>query len=203
MRTKTYTMTGVNVSATGIAAAQAPTSGTALTLQAAAASLSPNRFISITSTANLSAISFTIVGTDRWGNAMTEVVTGPNNATVQSLGAYASVTSITPNGTSVSNVSAGWPVGAVSPWIVCGQAMGLDNVPVALCSVLNSVGVTTGNLQATYCMFPRFSEPDISIDDSQAITPGSPFEAGGSGVRFVMTSGASTTCTFKVRRAGR
>lgn len=206
MRTKTYTLTGINVSTTGIAAAQAPTSGTPLTLQAAAAALSPNRFITLTDAVDLSAISFTIVGTDRWGNAMTEVVVGPNNATVSSKGAYASVTSITPNGTSASTVSAGWPVGAVTPWVLCGQSMGVNAPPTALVSLLATLGAPTGNAEATYTMFATLSEPSIDIDDRQAMLPGpsasSPMEARGRGVRFVMTSGTGTSAVFKVTRGG-
>jgi hypothetical protein len=50
--------------------------------------------IGITSTGNLSAINFTITGTDGYGRTVSEVLAGPNNATVKSVLNYLTVPSI-------------------------------------------------------------------------------------------------------------
>jgi len=205
-RTKTYTLTGLNVSATGIAAAQLPTAATPLTLQAAAAALSPARFITLTSAANISAINFTIVGLDRWGNLTTETIAGPNANTVQYKTAFSVVTSITPSASDgANNVSAGWPVGAVTPWVLCGRGFGNDAVPEALVSVLSAVGTVDANIEITYDEFPRLAEKDITVDQSvlaAAFTPGTPQAAKGQGVRVVLTTGAGNTAIIKFTRPG-
>lgn len=65
------------------------------------------RAVSLTSTANLSAISFTITGFDFYGRLQTQTRIGPNNNTVNTLKAFMSVLSVVPNTTSVSTVSVG------------------------------------------------------------------------------------------------
>lgn len=199
MRTKTYSLVGIAADTNDIAALQAPTSGTALSLGTTDLSATP-RFVTLTSAANLSAISFTIVGTNRWGDSLTEVLVGPNANTVQSLGVYKTIVSITPNGTSASTVSAGWPAGATSPWVVIGQNMGFDTPPIAFVSALTVAGTPAGNFEVTYSMFSSLTEPEITIDDRIDAVANTPSEAGGSGVRLVLTSVG--TLNFNVRRNG-
>lgn len=176
--------------------------GAGLTLTAGASSLSPIRFATLTSSSDLSGISFTIVGTDRWGNAVTEIVVGPNNATVSSKTAFASVTSITPSASSGSNVEAGWPIGGVTPWVLCGRSLGIDQVPEVTVSVLATLGSADGTLDATLDMFPRLAEQDIDVDYTTAVTPGTPLRTQAQGVRFQLTTGANTTAKVKFTRGG-
>jgi hypothetical protein len=176
--------------------------GAGLTLTAAAASLSPVRLVTLKSTSDLSGITFTIVGTDRWGNAVSEVVTGPNNETVTSKTAFATVTAITPSTSSASNVEAGWPIGGVTPWVLCGRSLGVDQVPEVTVSVLATAGSADGTLDVTLDMFPRLEEKDIDIDYTLAVTPGTPIRTQASGVRFQLTSGANTTAKVKFLRSG-
>lgn len=58
------------------------------------------RTITLTSTDNLSGVNFTITGTDQFGNAIGEVLAGPNNNTVTSnvLNPYHTITNISSNG---------------------------------------------------------------------------------------------------------
>lgn len=65
------------------------------------------RAVSLTSTANLSAINVTITGYDEYGSYMTQTRTGPNNNTVNTLKAFKSVRSVTPGTTSASTMSVG------------------------------------------------------------------------------------------------
>src|ERR1035437_4866431 len=96
----------------GIVAAQHTVTVTALTLTTSpfvyVAPL-PASQVWLYSAGNMSANGFTIVGFDTNGSAQTEVVAGPNAGSVQSLGYYSSITSITPALTdAVNNVSVGW-----------------------------------------------------------------------------------------------
>lgn len=56
------------------------------------------RTITLTSTDDLSAINFTIHGTDQFGNTISEVVAGPNNTTVTSVKQYNTITAIASSG---------------------------------------------------------------------------------------------------------
>ena len=59
--------------------------------------------LSLTSAAIISAISLTVVGTNPDGDALSEAITGPNIATVESTGYFATVTSITASATLGAN----------------------------------------------------------------------------------------------------
>lgn len=201
-RTKTYTLVGLDLSAAGIAAAQASTANVAFTLLAAAAALDPPRRVSITSAADVSAVVFSIVGKDRWGNAQTETVTGVNTNTVTTKSAFSSVTSITPSATDTDTASAGWPIGGQTPWVLCGRGLGIDQVPEALISVLTLTGSPTANAEATYTEFPTKIEAEIAIDTTIAVTPGTPVTVQAGGARVVLTSGAATSVTVKFLRSG-
>lgn len=65
------------------------------------------RCVSLTSTSNLSAINFLIRGYDEYGQPMSQLKTGPNNNTVDTLKAFKSVLSVTPTGTNAGTVSVG------------------------------------------------------------------------------------------------
>src|SRR5690606_19985980 len=84
----------------GIAQAQAPTQDVSLVLEAVASQLVPPRPLALTSTGDLSAVTFTIEGVDFTGSPISEQLAGPNNETVQTSNVYSSVTSITPDATS-------------------------------------------------------------------------------------------------------
>lgn len=202
-RTKTYTLVGLAADANDISAAAAITAGTPITLLAAAAALDPPRFLSLVGSATLSG-SFAVVGLDRWGNRITETISGVTTTPVRSKGIYSSVTSITPSDTDADTLAVGWPAGGVAtPWIVCGRGMGTDQVPEALLSVLAVSGSPDGNVEITYDMFPRLTDPEITVDQSvlaASFTPGTPQACKGQGVRFVMTT--EGTCTVKVTRPG-
>lgn len=74
--------------------------------------------VNITSSANLSGITFTLTGTDADGVALVEAVTGPNNTTVESTGYFKTVTSIAISSTLGANtVDLGWVDEFVTPTI--------------------------------------------------------------------------------------
>jgi hypothetical protein len=74
--------------------------------------------VNITSAANLSAITFTITGTDADGVALVEAVTGPAATTVESTGYFKTVTSVAISATLGANtVDLGWVDEFVTPTI--------------------------------------------------------------------------------------
>lgn len=69
--------------------------------------LSPPEVISITSDGDDSGITFTVTGKDQYGNAITEVIDGPNVETLEGLYAFSEVTKITASGATTGNITAG------------------------------------------------------------------------------------------------
>lgn len=91
-------------------------SGASLTLLASGAGDDLAHQLNFTSSADISDHTFTVVGTDENGVAQTEVVTGPNNTTVESTSYFLTVTSITPDATLGSDeVDIGWVDEFVTP----------------------------------------------------------------------------------------
>ena len=83
----------------GVVTAETPVDGTDLTIGGAYASGGVATFpypteVTLTSTDNLSTVTFTVIGTTAGGVYQSEDVTGPNNDTVQTSNVFATVTAI-------------------------------------------------------------------------------------------------------------
>jgi hypothetical protein len=131
----------IALDADGIVTTEAPQAATPLTLQAAAAALSPARRLTITSAANLSGVNFEIVGTDRNGDPQTVAAfAGPNNTTVTTAELWSSITSITPDATDAGTLTAGWPA-TYRPMTLTGAAASLNPARLA---TLTSTGNFSG-----------------------------------------------------------
>jgi hypothetical protein len=74
------------------------------------------RTITLTSSDNLSAVNFTIHGTDQFGNAISEVLVGPNNDTVTSVNQYNTIVAIASSG-NYTNFSIGSGSTGTFQWI--------------------------------------------------------------------------------------
>lgn len=69
----------------------------------------PRNITLTTATSNHSGVTFTVTGTDLYGNALVEQITGPNNNTVAGKKAFKTVTEVAASGAIASNgVSAGF-----------------------------------------------------------------------------------------------
>lgn len=79
--------------------------------------------LSIESAGNLSAVTFTITGTDVDGHAQTEAVTGPNATTVESTSYFKTVTQVAVDGAVGTNVEIGPVDEAVGPTVVVDYRM--------------------------------------------------------------------------------
>lgn len=117
MRAKRFSYTLAALSATGFASALTGagpfTTFTALTDGTA-------HQTTLASTANLSAITMTVVGTDAQGNAQTEAIAGPNNNTVNLTKYFKSITSVTAASTLGANtMNVGYTALCQTPIIPC------------------------------------------------------------------------------------
>lgn len=101
------------------------------------------RTVSLTSTSNLSAVSFTISGTIN-GLAITDVISGPNNNTIESDLIFDSILSITTNN-AAAGISAGTGTTGRTQWFHhFHNTISPDfSVQVSLTSTLNYSFVTT------------------------------------------------------------
>ncbi len=96
----------------GIFLDQNPAAGVALTLNGAfvtggVATLDVQRVVELESAADMSGITFAIVGTDEQNRSITETIVGPNAGTSATLLDFLTVTSITPSGTIAMDVEGG------------------------------------------------------------------------------------------------
>jgi len=66
------------------------------------------RNVTVASTGNISAVTFTITGYDLYGQRMTQAITGPNNGTVTTTKAFKSVISVATSGAVGTNTSVGY-----------------------------------------------------------------------------------------------
>ena len=103
MRPVIFSRTLANAVVGAICASQTPGGAGNLLINGTLASggvatMAAQQIIGITSAANLSGITFTITGTDDAGRTISEVLTGPNIATVQSVFNYRTVTRIAVSG---------------------------------------------------------------------------------------------------------
>lgn len=103
------TLTVSAASTTAVAAAQTLVGAGNMTLASSTVTL-PNggQRPQLTSTGNISAVTFTWYGTDRLGNAMSMSMAGPNNNTVILPATMATVTRVAADGAVGTNTSAGY-----------------------------------------------------------------------------------------------
>ena len=101
---------GTAASATTIAAAQTLGGAGNMTLAGTAATFAGDNMaqkITLVSAGNISAVTFTITGTDSEGNTQEEELTGPNNNTVTSTKYFQTVTQIAASAAVGTNTSSG------------------------------------------------------------------------------------------------
>lgn len=206
MRVKQYTLTGVGAAdAVAFAALQAPTAGVALTLTAAAtgaALAATPRELTFTAAGDVSSVTFTIVGTDRWGAPATDTIVGPSGATVTSKSVWKAVTSITPNATSANTVSVGYPQRVVTPWVGLSTNRSTDLAPKALISMETLSGAPTASPELTIERFTQYpADSARSIGSAATLNNTTVAEVQGTAVRAVLTSAAGSA-KFTFARPG-
>ena len=168
-----YTIALTASQATGIALSQSLASAGSLTINGALASsgvatlTSANctaRRVGIASSGNDSGLTWTITGTDWFGNSVSETLAGGNATTVQSVRDYATVTKITSSAATASTVTAGTTTVASTPWYTLDVYREVFNVG---CGVVIS-GTANVNLEYT------FDDPNGSMVGSILPTSSNP-----------------------------
>ena len=124
-----------------ISEAQSVTGNTALLINGAMSSSASVTHtvaekVTITSAGNDSGITFTVVGTDAAGAALTETVTGANDGVATSSGSFLTIASITASASTAGDVTAGSP--AITFTIV-----GTDNAGAALTEIVTGANAGT------------------------------------------------------------
>jgi hypothetical protein len=190
-----------------IAASQTHGGAGALTINGSLASggvatLTQQQEIGITSTANYSAVNFTITGTDSYGRTISEVLAGPNNNTVDSVFNYKTVTSIVTSGAVATALTVDTIGVGASPEIPLDQYLTPFNVTLTaeIAGTANATAQFTtddvfGGASGPYTWFPVTSMSGITVTTAGTII--SPVTA----VRLLTNSGAGTV-VFSVLQAG-
>jgi hypothetical protein len=114
--------------------------------------------VTLASTANLSTINMTIVGTNAEGNPLTEVIAGPNNNTVTTLNYFKTITSVTNASTLGANtMNVGWTAIGVTPMFP------LSVYPHGGATLQVALNGTTCNYTPQYTMMPVLSTNDDGV----------------------------------------
>ena len=139
----------------GIITSVKPGGAGAITLSGAlvtssVAYMTSGRKILVYSSGDDSGVTFTIVGTDEDGSAVTEVITGPNTTTVYSTYEYKTVTSVTISGANLTNLNVAG----------CGDFIGieLDDGTIQWTNIGAAVSTTTITLITTLT-------DDVAVDN--------------------------------------
>ena len=111
VKSKTF-LNNLSAATASVAALQTTSGADNLTLAAAAGTGAFHQtdqacLLTLTSAANISAVTFTVTGTDIAGNALTEDITGPNANTVTGTKFFNTVTQIAVDGAVGTNTSVG------------------------------------------------------------------------------------------------
>lgn len=148
---KTLTVSAANT--TAVAAAQTLGDAGNMTLVSSPVTL-PNggQRPSLTSTGNISGVTFTFTGTDRIGNAISKSMAGPNNNTVVLPATFATITQVAADGAVGTNTSAGYAAQA-----------DLSPLPLDLSSDPANVSVAVQNLSgsATPAYTVRYTQSNV------------------------------------------
>jgi hypothetical protein len=133
--------------ADGIAQAQNPASTFTLNgalVSGGVARLGASRRVLITTTADETGVTFTVTGTNRAGDVLSEDVTGVNNTSTYTALDFFTVTSVTNSTTLTGNVTIGTNGIGGSPWVML-DPWALPNVSIQL----NVTGTVNYTLQQT------------------------------------------------------
>lgn len=153
-------------------------------------------YVSLASSADLRAITFTFTGTDAEGRTQTESAVGPNNTTTYLTKYFATITKVTSSATLGANtLDVGWTAAAHTPCIPVDRLSG-DGA---------SVGVDVGATTVSYTI--QNTNDDIFNDqtpswydliDARATNWYGTAEPGSTGVRVAIASHTSGVVIFTV-----
>tara|TARA_R110000764_G_scaffold12397_2_gene36386 strand:- start:8561 stop:9190 length:630 start_codon:yes stop_codon:yes gene_type:complete len=131
--------------------------------------LTQPQHVTITCTSDESGATFTVVGTDRYGNALTEAITGPNATVVVGTKNFATVTSITSTA-DATGVTAGVNGTCESQWYVLNYRGNDFNVGIGL--DITTAGAGTAGVEHTFnnVLTQGFLEDDATVHAHDTVT---------------------------------
>lgn len=201
MRPVNFSLTYPAAVANAIATAQQPLAAGFLTLTASPYTLSAPAYVTITSVADETAVTFTIVGADPNGNAQTEVVAGGNATTVTSTNAFSKVVSVYASAATTGNITVGNAQAGYSKAIPVDTYQGAFNIGVSveisgtvLCSIQHTLD-DIQNSSITPVWFNHWELVDLTVSGYNSYN--FPISA----IRLITLSGGGTT-TVNVIQSG-
>lgn len=178
MRPVVITRTLATADADGIAQAQTLVGAGSLTLNGAlvsggVAQLDVQRVVGIASTGNLSAITFTVYGTDEAGNTISESLAGPNNNTVSTALNFYTVNQVAASAAVGTNVTVGTTAVGASQNVPLDVYLDPFNTSLFL-DITGTVNVTvqyTGddNILTSAGPFVWYDHSDLTGETSDAV----------------------------------
>lgn len=218
MRPIAFSLTLATADSDGIAQSQAPAGGGVqnLTLDGALVSsgvalLDVARRVQIASSGNDSPNTFIIYGTDRFGNSISESLTGPNAGSVTSLYDYLTVNAITISDDSVGNITAGTNGQASTDWIPLDRN-NLDFlasvfVELSVGATLNwTVQYTPADIRSSFANrnvpSSRIYPANVSNMVTQSTSQNAVIDAPVEGIRLTLNSFTSGTATLTAIQQG-
>jgi len=156
----------VDADADGVAESQTPAAGGAQSLtldgtlvSGGVATFDIPRRVAITSAADETARTFTVTGTDRFGNSISEAITGLDTAAASSLLDFATVTAITTDDDTTGAITAGTTGVASSAWFVPDRFADEFNIGIGC----NVSGTANYDIEVTYdnLLAATFSPSDL------------------------------------------
>lgn len=163
-RVKTISLSGVTADDNGIAESQTPAAGGEQSLTLTGTNPPVPMLIDITTAADETSRTFVITGTDRYGEIISENVTGVDTGVAQSTKQFATVTSITVDDDTAGAIIVGWAAVVYSAWIPLETVF--EDIRQALAVIVS--GTVSFDLQYTYMnMFDRASAKGIGANPLQ------------------------------------
>lgn len=192
--------------ADGIAQAQQTVGAADLTLNGAlvaggVAQLDAQRKVGIASAGNLSAVTFTVYGTDQAGNSISESLAGPNNNTVSTTLDFYTVARVAVSGAVGTNVTVGTTgVGASAP-IPLDQYISPFNVSIG-CTVTGTIDYTVQyTFDAVFASAGPFTWTNHADLTAQTATADGTYISPVSATRVLTNSGTGSVA-MNVMQAG-
>lgn len=212
-RPKSITLSPTALDRNGISTTQTPAAGgvQSLTITGTLASggtvtFTQPQHVTVYGGSNESGRVFTVTGTDRYGNVMTEAITGPNATTVAGAKNFATVTGVTTDDNTVGAVEVGVDGTCESQWYVLNYRG--DNFNVGIGCTLTATATyavqhTFNNVLAT-----GFVEADATAYTHSTLTGETSKQDGNytnppTACRLAITAHTSGTVTMIVVHGGR
>jgi hypothetical protein len=124
--------------------------------------------VTLTSAGNISAVNFTIIGTDATGALLTETIAGPNNTTVYFANIYVSVLQVYANGAVGTNTSIGYS--AVAPLAIPSKILLTSSANLSAVTFTIKGTLSNGTVQFESLLGPAIATSVQSANTYRSIT---------------------------------